>query len=612
MRHPAHDSTPYLPARWLGWGVANYLMSRAWRTQVRRALGLALLCLPSGLAAQGTRMDFRDAPLADVVRSLAAAIGLSAIVSDSATARISFSTAGPVSAAEIPGILESILETHGLVMVQQGKVAQVYVASQAPRTGQVGFGLTLAEPAPLGLVTQLVPLQSIRADEGAAALKGLLGPAASVEPVARSNALLITDRSSNVRRYLEVLRRLDERPQGEAGLRTYVVPLKYATATDLAESLGQLFGITVAGGGSRSLDDQSLSRSLQSFRQRETDVFRMRQAAPITPVIVNQPAAVPSARDTSDSRSQGSLLGQTTVVPHGPTNSLLIRTAPPNFPLLLETVQSLDVRPAQVLLEVTVAEVTLGTGDQFGVDWNTVGGSTATSFGNVGAADSSGARDFAVRVVTLRNANVRAILRALSTRSQVKVLSTPSVVASNNRESRILVGSRVPFIASTRLGNDVAIDRNVQYEDVGTSLTIIPTINLDDYVSVQILQEVSSLTTQTIQSALNAPVISTREASTRAVIRDGQTVVIAGLIGTTREDIESGIPFLKDIPIMGNLFKRKSIARNRTEVAIFVTPFIVRTDEDADALRERVRKRMNDHVPGAVPDTLGTPLRKKP
>jgi general secretion pathway protein D len=246
------------------------------------------------------------------------------------------------------------------------------------------------------------------------------------------------------------------------------------------------------------------------------------------------------------------------------------------------------------------------------VDWSTAGGSTGTSFGNVGAADSSGARDFAVRVITLRNANVRAILRALSTRSQVKVLSTPSVVASNNRESRILVGSRVPFIASTRLGNDVAIDRNVQYEDVGTSLTIVPTINDDDYVSVQILQEVSSLTSQTIQSALNAPVISTREASTRAVIRDGQTVVIAGLIGTNREDIESGVPFLKDIPILGNLFKRRSITRNRTEVAIFVTPFIVRSDEDADTLRERVRERMNRQLPGAVPDTLGTPLRRKP
>lgn len=573
----------------------------------RLALLLAVVGAPRA-GAQGTRLDFRDAPLADVIRSLASTMGLSVMVGDSATARVTFSTAAPVSAAELPGILESLLETHGLVMLQDGQMLKVYPAGAAPKTGRVGFGATLAEPAPMGLITQLVPLQSIRADEGAAALKAMVSGTATIEAVARSNALLITDRASNVRRYLDVLRRLDERSQGEAGLRTFVVPLQYAQASDLAESLGQLFGVTVAGGGSRSLDDLSLSRNLDAFRQRETDAFRMRREATLPPVIVNQAPA--AARDSAG--GPGSLMGQTTVVPHGPTNSLLIRTAPPNFPLLQETVQSLDVRPAQVLLEVTVAEVTLGRGDQFGVDWSTVGGSTQTSFGNVGASDSSGARDFAVRVVTLRNANVRAILRALSTRSQVKVLSTPSVVATNNRESRILVGSRVPFIASTRLGNDVAIDRNVQYEEVGTSLTIVPTINRDDYVSVQVLQEVSSLTSQTLPSALNAPVISTREASTRAVMKDGQTVVIAGLIGTTQEEVESGIPFLRDIPIMGNLFKRRSTSRNRTEVAIFVTPYIVRSDEDADALRERVRERMNGQLPGAVPDTLGTPLRKKP
>ena len=167
-------------------------------------------------------------------------------------------------------------------------------------------------------------------------------------------------------------------------------------------------------------------------------------------------------------------------------------------------------------------------------------------------------------------------------------------------------------MASTRLGNDVAIDRSVQFEDVGTALTIIPTINDDDYVSVQILQEVSSLTNQTIQAALNAPVISTREASTRTVIRDGQTVVIAGLIGDSRETIESGVPLLKDIPLLGFLFRRRNVNRSRTEVAIFVTPYIVRSDADADTIRERVQKRMNKQLPGALPDTLSNLPRKKP
>jgi general secretion pathway protein D len=110
---------------------------------------------------------------------------------------------------------------------------------------------------------------------------------------------------------------------------------------------------------------------------------------------------------------------------------------------------------------------------------------------------------------------------------------------------------------------------------------------------VQILQEVNSLTNQVVEAAFSAPVISTREAYTRAIVRDGQTVVIGGLIGESRDYFDSGIPLLKDIPLIGGLFKRLSERRTRTELAIFVTPYIIRNDADADAIRERFRNRMD-------------------
>ena len=554
---------------------------------------LLLLAAPLGAQPQAGRpvsLNFENARVTDVVRSVAAMLGLNVVFTDVPDKRISFNTTAPVRPEELGGVLESILEANNLVLVQKGAVAQVVPADKAPATGQVRVGAEISDPPPLGLITQLVPLQSIRADEGAAALKQVAGPLARIEPVARSNALLITDRGANVARYLELLRRLDERPQGESGLRTYVVPLKYANAEDLAYALGQSFEVNVASSRGPSLADRSLSHNLDVFRGRELDTFRQRQQQ--TPIILNVPGA---GRDsTADSLRSGALIGRTTVVPDPPTNSLIIRTAPPNFPLLRETIEALDTRPAQVLFEVAVAEVTLGDGHQFGIDWSVYGRDGGVSFGDPIIADSVGVQDFVMRVVTLDRLNVRAVLRALASKSQVKILSTPEILAVNNREARIVVGSKVPFIASTRLGNDVAIDRAVQYQDVGTTLTIIPTINQDDYVSVQILQEVSSLTNQTILAALNAPVISTREATTRAIIRDGQTVVIGGLIGTTREHIESGVPLLKDIPLLGYLFKRQSVTTNRTELAIFVTPYIVRSDEDADAVRERARKRLEE------------------
>ncbi|MEO7996723.1 MAG: secretin N-terminal domain-containing protein [Gemmatimonadaceae bacterium] len=563
----------------------------------------------SNTAPQANSLEFANARLADVLRTLGTMLGRTIVLSDVPDARVTFSTAAPVKPADIEAILESLLESYGLMLVSKGAISQVMLAEKAPATGILRSGLDFPDPPPLGLVSQLVPLTSIRADEGADALRAIVSKGARIEVVARSNALLITDRGSNVARYLDLLRRLDAAPAGESGLRTYVVNLKYAAAADLADALGQLFGVSVGNASTESLADRSLSRSLDNFRARESDTFRQRNPAGTGANPTNPTQSGIAARDSA----AGVLVGRTTIVPSGPTNSLVIRTAPPNYPLLRETIEALDVRPVQVLFEVTIAEIALGRGTEFGVDWAAInrGGDVNAQFGNPEIPDSN-SNAFFLRLTRLDATGVRTMLRAVASKNDVRVLSTPQVLAANNREATILVGSKVPFIASTRLGNDVSIDRAVQYQDVGTKLSIIPTINDDGYVSVQLLQEVSSLTAQTVSAALSAPVISTREASTRAVLRDGQTGIIAGLIGESRETSDSGIPFLKDIPILGNLFKRQSVTRQRTELVIFVTPYIIRTDADANNVRNRMRDHFEETSPGGLNGTrLGNPPAKK-
>lgn len=572
---------------------------------------------PRGSTARNAAqaLDFANARLADVLRALTAALGRTVILTDVPDVRVTFATPGG-SAADLERVLEALLESHGLMLVPNGLVAQVMPADKAPASGQLRTGFDFPDPPPLGLATQLVPLQSIRADEGAEALRAVLSTHARVEVVARSNALLLTDRGQNIARYLTLLRTLDAAPAGEAGLRTYVVNLKYAAAEDLAAALGQLFGVQVAGTVGGSLADRSLSRALDTFRSRELDTFRSRAAGTTTGGMSAGMASTggtggnaqtaPAPRDTA----AGLLVGRTTIVANGPTNALVIRTAPPNYPMLRETIDALDTRPTQVLFEVTIAEIALGRGFEFGVDWAAVnrGGDVQAQFGNPEIPDT-GSTSALLRMVRLDGTGVRALLRTIASTSDVQVLSTPEILAANNREASILVGSKVPFISSTRLGNDVSIDRAVQYQDVGTKLSIIPTINDDGYISVQLLQEVSSLTPQTVAAALSAPVISTREAATRAVLRDGQTAVIAGLIGESRTVQEQGLPLLKDIPWLGALFKRQSTTRQRTELAIFVTPHLIRSDADADAVRDRIRNRLETRSPGALNDT---PLTRRP
>jgi len=600
------------------------------------ARGLALV----GLAALGAselraqdpvppaRLNYVNADVRDVIRSLADLLGLNVVLTNVPSRRITFTTTTPVPVAEVGGVLETILESQGLVLVVNGAVAQVLPIEQRPATVAVRVGTELPSPPPLGLISQLVPLSAIRADEAVALLRLVAPPTARIEAVPRSNAVLITDRGVNVARYLDLIRQFDVASTGEAGLRTYVYRLKHASAEELAGTLSELFGIASSGGSGRarvqSLEDRSLSRTLGNLRRRDIDALDARRV--YTPLVI---AGDPVQARSGDSSSTSAPGVGTTVVPDLATNALVIRTTPSNFAVLRETIEALDVRPPQVLLEVLIAEVSLDKSTEFGVNWSAFtrrvrgGDTTLIDAGHVPGRlnnDSLIARagDAFLRVVYLNDVDVRAVLRAIGLRSNVRVLSTPHVLALNNEEARILVGSQVPFNQSSRTGLTEVVDRLVQYKDVGTQLTIVPTINDDGYVTVRILQEVSALTTQTLAAALGAPIITTREAETSAIVRDGQTIIIGGLIGDGQEVSESGVPFLKDIPWLGALFRNRFSSRSRTELAIFVTPRVVFTDADADALVDSTRRRLRETekaFPGrldSLPDGSGRRLPRVP
>ena len=453
-------------------------------------------------------------------------------------------------------------------------------------------------------MTQIVPLEFIRAEEGVTLLKQVASKNARLEVVPRSNSVLVTDRGVNISRYLDLLRQLDVRTGGEEGLRVYVYPLKHASAAELATTLGQVFGAAVSTTAPRqrvqALEGRSLSGELTGFRRREVE--SLQQRAGMVPLPVAPPPSAPAVAESAQAQPQG-LVGRTTIVPDQATNSLVIRTAPPNFSVLQETINDLDIRPPQVLLEVLIAEVTLDRANQYGINWQLFtqrgvsGDSTRGVTVGVGPqrfSDSllSGLQGLGIRLISLARVDVRAILQALSTRTDVRVLSTPRILALNNDEARILVGSEVPFVSSTFAGLTAQLNTVVQFRNVGTQLTVIPTINNDGYVTFRLLQEVSALSQQTVAAAQNAPIITTREAETSAIVKTGQTVVIGGLIGETRELIESGVPFLKDVPFLGMLFKNRSFSRARTEIAIFLTPYVVFTDEQADSLLQRARDQL--------------------
>lgn len=378
----------------------------------------------------------------------------------------------------------------------------------------------------------------------------------------------------------------------------YIYRLRHARAPVLATTLQTLFGGVTFGAPARGHAATTLSQQLRIMEQQAAQQAAAQQRAGQMAVV--PPQIVIGGRP-------GELESNVQIVPDELTNALLVRATPSDWQIVQQAVQALDLRPLQVVIEVVIAEVQRTNDLNVGVGFSATdpdGGTRRNTEGQLLRADNM-PDDFTLRIVRSGDINIEATLSALASTGNVRILSRPVIQAQNNQEARILVGSERPFVQVSRslpTGEPVR-DQVVQYRDVGTSLTIVPTINDDGYVNLLVTQEVSSATNE-IQ--FDAPVISTREASTQLLARNGQTVVIGGLVDRQSDRTRSGIPFLKDIPILGYLFGSTRETTANSELFLFLTPYIVGTDEDADRVREEI-ERQSELLKSIVPIRPITP-----
>lgn len=377
--------------------------------------------------------------------------------------------------------------------------------------------------------------------------------------------------------------------QSQEELRLFVYRLKHARAGRLASTLQSIFGgtgapVPVAGLSQRPLSDQLRDQRLAPVSADTSRTVAVTLGSPARPV-----AGIP-----------GALQGSVQIVPDETTNSLVVRAQPSDYEILRQAIEAMDLRPLQVLIEVLIAEVRRSSELDVGVSASATqkNGSNVTS----ASLTSSASNDFLVKLTRGGKVDVDVAISALQSRGRVRILSRPIVLAQNNQEAKILVGSQRPFVQVFRsLPTDDAVrDQVVQYRDVGTSLSILPTINPDGYVSLQVQQEVSSATSET---QFGAPVISTREASTHLFVRDNQTAVLGGLVDREHDTSRSGVPILSAIPGIGVLFGTTTNTSTSTELFLFLTPHIVAEDDDVDRLREHIEERpgIRDELPRNAP-----------
>jgi len=343
----------------------------------------------------------------------------------------------------------------------------------------------------------------------------------------------------------------------------FVIRLRHARASDVAATVNQLFGGSGAFSGQSGLSTGTLS-----------DELRRNVVPPAGGAAPGQPTSV----------RQSSLLGSVTIVPDELTNSLLIRASEADYDVIKDAVDQLDIRPLQVLIEVLIVEARQDRSFSLGADIFVPPQKVDKGDGTAGGQTSGGGLgDLVITLMNLGHANIDATIRAAASRGDVKIISRPVLLASNNQEARFLVGSQRPFVQFSRsLPTDSPQrDQMVQYRDVGTKLTVRPTINQDGYVSLVIQQEINQATSEV---QFDAPVISTREAVTQVLVKNGQTIVIGGLRDQEKDVTQGGVPILSGIPILGGLFGRADRKVSNTELYLFLTPRILKTDADADSV----------------------------
>lgn len=361
------------------------------------------------------------------------------------------------------------------------------------------------------------------------------------------------------------------------GVRLHLVRLRHARASDVAATISALYGQPSALSERGDQRPPSLSDGLRADR--------------IPPVGVRTGASGSRVVERL-AGVDATLSGSVTIVPDAGTNGLLIRAAPRDFALIEAAIEALDVRPLQVLIEVLIAEVRKDRGFGFGVATEVP--PTPVGTGNTtvqGSTSGIGLGDFALSVMNLGGVDMNATLRAAAARGDVTINSRPVILAANNEPAEILVGSQRPFIQVSRsLPTDAPQrDQVVQYRDVGTRLSVRPTISADGYVMLEVLQEVNAVTSET---AFDAPVISTRTVQTRLLVRSGQTAVLGGLADRQRDANQEGVPLLSAIPLLGGLFGRASRRELETELFVFITPRVLFSDEDVDGATGPLQSRM--------------------
>lgn len=624
------------------------------------------------------KLNFQDANLLEVVKVvLGDMLGASYVVDPRVQGIVTMQTSRPLSRAALLPTLELLLRMNEAALLSDGPIYRIVPLANAVsgvRAPQLGDS---ALPLPRGYSVRVVPLEYVAAEEMAQILEpfvaggnnllrvdsarnllilagsgedmarlletvrmfdvdrmqgmsvamftpdfvdaktlaeeldqlladpqaGLMGGLVRFMVIERLNGLLtVTTRPELLSQVRTWVRRLD-RDSGGAGRRLFIYSVRNGRAADLAEVLNRLFEEQPEAG------PPSLAPGLKPVTARSRPAAQEQEQAA-------QPAPV-SAPATAEEGLAISSDAQVRVIADEPNNALLILASAQEYRQILNALTQLDAVPLQVLIEVTIAEVSLTNNLEYGVEWffksgagNSAGRGTLelglADFGAGGIAGASGVQGFSYALT--RGGSVRALLNMLDRESRISIVSSPSLLVLNNQEARIQVGDEISIKTAEQstvtVGDTTALNSTFERRETGVLLAVKPRVNPGGLVIMEVEQEVSNVPQADVGS--DNPRIQQRKIKSSVAVQSGDSVVLGGLIRDNRDASEAGVPGLHQVPVLGALFGTKADNSDRTELLVLITPRTISDRHSALQVTEEFRRKLNQLLPRPQP-VLPTP-----
>jgi general secretion pathway protein D len=622
---------------------------------VRRVVSIITLLfyisVPVQALAKGVTLNFHDVDISTMVKFISELTGKNFVMDDRVKGKISVYSPSKITPEEAFNVFTSVLELKGFTVVQAGRVYKIIPTAIAKQSGMKI--LTGRERGAVNdaYVARVIPLENISSAEAVTFLQPVVSKDGYLASFGPSNMLLVVDSDLNVQKILGILKIIDTKQRREGA---ELVFLKNASADTVADVIREWQGtkdrgaktagqsVSSAAGGLIVPDSRLNALIIFGSEKDKEDIKNLIAMVDVSPpetsskvnvyYLENADAteaakvlegvikgsAAPTQQGTPAQQSPFES-GKIVVTPDKATNSLVIMASPADYQNLLQVIQKLDKRRRQVFVQAVIAEVSLDKLKELGTETAVSGagltGNTALAgvydpFSFLGLSTPQKALIVNLLQSLGGNTSVGINLKASSITDAINILSTPTIMTSDNKEAEIFVGENIPLITQTNLSSTGLSQQSLERKDTGIILRITPQITEGDYLKLDIYQEISDVKANKGQAT--DLVLRKRSAKTSVVVKDKDTVVIGGLIQDRDETIENKIPLLGDIPLLGWLFKTKSKQRTKTNLLILLNPRIMKSALDMAQVSDGQKSRFEHEVQSKKPFSLDREFHPAP